>query len=192
MRRQLVPALGMVLLFTVLTGVIYPLVSTGIAQVAFHGAANGSLVKDANGDVVGSKWIGQPFTGAQYFHPRPSAAGAGYDPHTSSGSNKGPKNADLLATVKERVAQYRKENGLDAGLAVPVDAVTASASGLDPHISVANARLQASRVARERGMTESAVLKVVGEHTDHRPLGFLGEDGVDVLQLNLALDALGR
>jgi K+-transporting ATPase ATPase C chain len=192
MRRQLVPAFWMLVLFTVLTGVVYPLVSTGIAQVAFHDAANGSLVSDADGTVVGSRWIGQPFTGAQYFHPRPSAAGDGYDARASSGSNLGPTNEDLLTAVADRVTAYRTENGLDGDARVPVDAVTASASGLDPHISVANARLQAPRVARERGLTLEAVLRLVDDHTDRRGLGFLGEDGVNVLQLNLALDARGR
>jgi K+-transporting ATPase ATPase C chain len=192
MRRQLVPAVWMLVLLTILTGVAYPLVSTGIAQVAFHDAANGSLVSDANGTVVGSRWIGQPFTGAKYFHPRPSAAGDGYDARASGGSNLGPTNEHLLATVADRVGAYRAENGLGGDARVPVDAVTASASGLDPDISVANARLQAPRVARARGLTLDAVLRLVDDHTDRRGLGFLGEDGVNVLQLNLALDARGR
>ena len=192
MRRQLMPAFWMVVLLTILTGIAYPLLSTGLAQVAFNDAANGSLVSDADGTVVGSRWIGQPFTAAQYFHPRPSAAGDGYDASVSSGSNKGPTNADLLADVTDRVTAYREANDLGAEDDVPVDAVTASASGLDPHISVANARLQASRVARERDVTLDVVLRLVQRHTDHRNLGFLGEDGVNVLQLNLALDALGR
>src|SRR5262249_21449991 len=151
------PALGMLLVFTVLTGLLYPLVVTGVAQAAFHDQANGSLVK-RDGTVVGSKWIGQNFTDAKYFHPRPSAAGAdGYDPTLSSRSNLGPTNPDYLKTVRDRVAAYRKENGLAADAKVPVDAVTASASGLDPAISVANARIQAHRVATARGLSLARV-----------------------------------
>jgi K+-transporting ATPase ATPase C chain len=190
MRRQLLPALGMLLVFTVLTGLVYPLVVTGVAQAAFHDRANGSLVK-VDGRVVGSKWIGQNFTEAKYFHPRPSAAGAhGDDPTSSSGSNFGPTNPGFLKTVGERVAAYREENGLAAGARVPVDAVTASASGLDPEISVANARVQAHRVARARGLTLDPVHELVADHTEGRGLGFLGEPGVNVLELNLALDRL--
>jgi len=188
MRRQLLPALGMLVVFTVLTGLVYPLVMTGIGQAAFHDKANGSLVEQ-NGKVVGSKWIGQNFTKPQYFHPRPSAAGNnGYDPTLSSGSNLGPTNPDFLKAVRERVAAYRKENGLAADATVPVDAVTASASGLDPDISVANARIQARRVADERGLSLAQLLGLIDDHTDGRGLGFLGETGVNVLELNLALD----
>jgi K+-transporting ATPase ATPase C chain len=190
MRRQLLPALGMLLVFTVLTGLLYPLVVTGVAQAAFHDQANGSLVK-RDGKVVGSKWIGQNFTKAGYFHPRPSAAGEnGYDPTSSSGSNLGPTNPDFLKTVRERVAAYRKENNLAADRKVPVDAVTASASGLDPAISVANARIQAHRVADARGLSLAQVNQLVDEHTEGRSLGFLGEKAVNVLELNLALDKL--
>jgi K+-transporting ATPase ATPase C chain len=188
MRRQLLPALGMLLVFTLLTGLAYPLVVTGVAQAAFHDKANGSLVK-VDDKVVGSKWIGQNFTAAKYFHPRPSAAGDdGYDPTSSSGSNLGPTNPDFLKTVRERVAAYRKENGLAADAKVPVDAVTASASGLDPEISVANARAQAPRVANARGLTLERVNDLVDKNTAGRSLGFLGEKGVNVLELNLALD----
>jgi K+-transporting ATPase ATPase C chain len=188
MRRQLLPALGMLLVFTLLTGLAYPLVVTGVAQAAFHDKANGSLVK-VDDKVVGSKWIGQNFTAAKYFHPRPSAAGDdGYDPTSSSGSNLGPTNPDFLKTVGERVAAYRKENGLAADAKVPVDAVTASASGLDPEISVANARAQAPRVANARGLTLERVNDLVDKNTAGRSLGFLGEKGVNVLELNLALD----
>jgi potassium-transporting ATPase KdpC subunit len=190
MRRQLLPALGMLLVFTVLTGLLYPLVVTGVAQAAFHDQANGSLVK-RDGKVVGSKWIGQNFTEAKYFHPRPSAAGEnGYDPTLSSGSNLGPTNPDFLKTVRARVAAYRKENGLAPDAKVPVDAVTASASGLDPAISLANARIQARRVAEARGVPIEQVDKLVDDHTDGRGLGFLGEKAVNVLELNLALDRL--
>ena len=188
MRRQLFPALMMMVIFTVVTGIIFPLAVTGVAQVAFRDKADGSLVENADGDVVGSSLIGQTFTEPEYFHPRPSAAGDGYDPTLSSGSNLGPTNDALLDTVEERVAAYREENDLADDAEVPVDAVTASASGLDPHISVANARLQAARVAEERGLGVDEVLALVDDHTDDRALGFLGEKAVNVLELNLALD----
>jgi potassium-transporting ATPase KdpC subunit len=188
MRRQLVPSLIMVVLTTIVLGIAYPLAVTGIAQVFFHDKAEGSLVKQ-NGHVVGSRWIGQNFTKPEYFHPRPSAAGdKGYDASLSLGSNLGPSNPDLLKAVKERVAAYRKENGLAANVKVPVDAVTASGSGLDPQISVANARIQARRVAEQRNLPLPNVLALVKDHTDERALGFLGEPGVNVLELNLALD----
>jgi potassium-transporting ATPase KdpC subunit len=189
-RRQLVPAVLAFLVLTVLTGLAYPLVMTGVAQVAFPNRADGSLIK-RDGKVVGSRLIGQNFSTPRYFHPRPSAAGDGYDAMSSSASNLGPTNPDLIAEVRKRVAAYRSENGLPAGSAVPVDAVTASGSGLDPHISKANARLQASRVARARGLSLDEVLTLVSAHTDGRPLGFLGEPGVNVLELNLALDSRG-
>ena len=188
--RQLRPALLAIVVFTVLVGVVYPLVATAIGQVAFHDKANGSLI-ERDGTVVGSELIGQTFTAPQYFHSRPSAAGAGYDGSASSGSNLGPQSPDLLAAVAERVAAYREENGLGADVVVPVDAVTASASGLDPHISVANARLQAVRVAAERGLAVQVVLELVDAHTDGRSLGILGEPGVNVVTLNLALDDMG-
>ncbi len=188
LRRQLPAAIGMLIIFTVLTGVVYPLVVTAIGQVAFNDKAEGSLV-EVDGEVVGSTLIGQPFTAPEYFHPRPSAAGDGYDASASSGSNLGPTNPDFLATIEERVAAYRDENGLAEDTRVPVDAVTASASGLDPHISVANAELQAARVAEARGLDVDAVLELVDEHTSGRALGFLGEEGVNVLELNIALDA---
>ena len=188
MRRQLVPALLAFLALTVLTGVVYPLVVTGIAQVAFPGRADGSLV-ERDGAVVGSRLIGQSFTDERYFQPRPSAAGDGYDGAASSASNLGPTNPALLDAVEERVAAYRELNGLAAEAEVPVDAVTSSGSGLDPHISPANARLQAPRVAEARGLSVDEVLELVDEHEDGRPLGFLGEPGVNVLELNLALDA---
>jgi K+-transporting ATPase ATPase C chain len=173
---------------TVICGLVYPLVITGVGQVAFSSKANGSMVS-ADGRVVGSKLIGQNFTEAKYFHPRPSAAGTnGYDGDASGASNLGPHNAELLKTIAQRVTAYRKENGLASSVAVPSDAVTASASGLDPEISIANARLQAPRVAQARGMTTAAVLKLVSAHTGGRDLGVLGDPGVNVLELNLALD----
>ncbi len=188
--RQLRPALLAIVVFTVLLGVVYPLVATAIGQVAFHDKANGSLI-ERDGTVVGSELIGQTFTAPQYFHSRPSAAGAGYDGSASSGSNLGPSNPDLLSAVAERVVAYREENGLSPDAVVPVDAVTASASGLDPHISVANARLQAARVAAERGLPLEVVLDLIDDHTDGRMLLVLGEPGVNVVMLNLALDEMG-
>jgi K+-transporting ATPase ATPase C chain len=185
--RQLRPALIAVVVFTVICGLAYPLLVTAIAQVGWQDTANGSLI-ERDGEVVGSELIGQSFVSPQYFHPRPSAAGAGYDGAASSGSNLGPTNPDFLATVEERVAVYREENGLGEDVLVPVDAVTASGSGLDPHISVRNARLQAPRVAAERGVDVADVLDLVDEHTAHRTLAILGDPGVNVLQLNLALD----
>lgn len=186
---QLRPAILAVLTFTALCGLAYPLAVTGIAQVAFGDEADGSLlVRD--GVVVGSSLIGQPFTSPEYFHPRPSAAGDGYDASMSSGSNLGPTNPVLLDAIAARVATYRTENGLGATDLVPVDAVTASGSGLDPHISVRNARLQASRVAAERGLPVEEVLAAIDDHTTTRPLAVLGDPGVNVLQLNLGLDTM--
>ena len=187
--RQLRPALMVALVFTVICGVIYPLLTTGIGQAAFNDEANGSLIKQ-DGVVVGSRLIGQTFTAPEYFHSRPSAAGAGYDGSQSSGSNLGPTSQDLIDAVTERVATYRTENGLADDVAVPVDAVTASASGLDPDISIANARLQAPRVATERGTSLATVLALVDRYTDGRSFAVLGEPGVNVLELNLALDRL--
>jgi K+-transporting ATPase ATPase C chain len=189
--RQLRPALLAMVAFTVLLGLAYPLVVTGIGQLLWRDKANGSLIR-VDGVVVGSSLIGQQFTSPQYFHPRPSAAGAGYDAGASSGSNFGPTNPTYLKMVADRVAAYRAENGLGAGALVPVDAVTASGSGLDPEISVRNARLQAPRVARERGLDLDAVVKAIDDHTSERPLAVLGDPGVNVLELNLALDRLGR
>jgi potassium-transporting ATPase KdpC subunit len=189
MRRQLLPALGMVLVFTVLCGLAYPLAVTGIAQGVFPDQAEGSLVEGPDGEPVGSELIGQSFTRPEYFHPRPSAAGAeGYDAAASSGSNLGPTNPELLDEVERRVEAYRQDNDLPRDARVPVDAVTASASGLDPHISVANARIQARRVAEECNLPLDQVLTLVDDHTDDRTLAILGEPGVNVLALNLALD----
>ena len=183
MRRQLFAAAVVFLAFTLLTGIVYPLAVTGIAQVAFPSRADGSLI-ERDGQIVGSRLIGQTFDGPRYFHSRPSAAGDGYDAMSSSASNLGPTNPELLDAVAERRTAYEQANGRPA----PVDAVTASGSGLDPHISPANARAQAVRVARERGLDLTAVLRLVEEQTDTRSLGFLGEPGVNVLELNLALD----
>lgn len=205
MRRQLLPALAMLAVFTVLTGLVYPMVVTGIAQGVFKDKADASFV-EVDDRRVGSSLIGQPFTGPKFFHPRPSAAGDGYDGAASSGSNVGPTNDEFLYGaqddpstpdenesfdgVEQRIAAFREENSLPRETAVPVDAVTASGSGLDPHISVANARLQSGRVARERGFPRKEVLALVNDQTDGRGLGFLGEPAVNVLELNLALDKL--
>lgn len=187
MRRQLLPALRLLAVLTVVLGVLYPLAITGVGQALFSHQADGSIVT-VDGEAVGSSLVGQVFTGDEYFESRPSAAGDGYDATASAASNLGPNNPDLLATVEERAVGYRERNGLAADAEVPVDAVTASASGLDPHISVANARLQAERVAAVRDVPVEDVLALVDEHTDGRTLGFLGEAGVNVLELNLALD----
>jgi K+-transporting ATPase ATPase C chain len=189
MRRQLVPALMMTIALTILTGLAYPLVVTGVAQGVFSSRANGSLVK-VNGTVVGSSLLGQNFTHSKYFQPRPSVAGDGYDGLSSSASNLGPSNPALLKTVKDRAVAYRRLNGMAADAKVPVDAVTASASGLDPDISIANARLQVARVARVRSLPLATVLAAVGRHTENRQWGFLGERVVNVLELNLDLDRL--
>jgi K+-transporting ATPase ATPase C chain len=186
-RRQVVPAVLVVIVFTVLLGLAYPLLVIGVGQLAFHGKANGSLV-ESDGQVVGSELIGQAFTGSIYFWPRPSAAGDGYDAMASAASNLGPNDETLLADVEQRAVEYRQANGLAPDADVPVDAVTASASGLDPHISVVNARLQAERVATARGMEVEQVLDEIDAATEGPALGVLGEEGVNVLRLNLALD----
>jgi len=196
LRRQLLTGLRMTVAMIVLVGLIYPLVVTGIAQGLMSKRANGSLVA-VNGKPVGSSLIGQNFTDKdgnplpQYFQPRPSVAGDGYDALASGGSNLGPSNQDLIDAVQERVAAYRTLNGLAADATVPVDAVTASASGLDPAISVANARLQAPRIAKTRGLGNDQVNQLIDKHTQDRPWGFLGEQTVNVLELNLALDRTG-
>ena len=169
---------------------LYPLVVFGIAQAAFHEKANGSLIVDKDGTVRGSKLLGQGFTAKRYFHPRPSAAGNGYDAANSSGSNLGPTSQKLNDAIKDRVATYRIENGLKESDPVPADAVTASGSGLDPHISLRNAELQIPRVARARGLEADKVRTLVKQYTESADLGILGEPGVNVLQLNLALDAV--
>jgi|SRR5579883_1350841 len=189
MRRQLLPAFRMTIVLIALVGVLYPLAMTGVAQALFPAQANGSLIK-RNGAVVGSSLIGQNFTSASYFQPRPSAAGSdGYDPTASGASNLGPSNPVLLQDVADRVKAYRQENNLPADAPVPVDAVTASGSGLDPDISVANADDQAPRVASARGLPLSTVMALVNANTQGRPWGIFGETTVNVLELNLALDA---
>jgi K+-transporting ATPase ATPase C chain len=187
--RQLRPALLVAIVVSVIFGLAYPLVVTGIGQLAFNDNADGSLI-EVDGVVVGSDLLGQTFNSPAYFQSRPSAAGAGYDGSASSGSNLGPTNPELLTSVEERVAAYRQANGLSMDVAVPVDAVTASGSGLDPAISVANARLQAPRVAAERGLDPADVLALIDDHTTDRSLVVLGEPAVQVVKLNLALDEL--
>ena len=170
---------------------IYPTTVWVASQILFPAKANGSLIV-RDGAVVGSSLIGQPISEPRYFHPRPSAAGAGYDGLASGGSNLGPLSKTLIDAVARRAASYRLENGLPAGAIVPADAVTASASGLDPHISPANALLQAPRVARSRGLDERDVRARIAAATEGRDLGILGERGVNVLKLNLDLDGVGH
>jgi potassium-transporting ATPase KdpC subunit len=182
--RNLVTAALMTVVTTVLLGIAYPLVVTAIAQAAFPAEANGQLVEQ-NGRIVGSRLIGQGFTSPAYFHPRPSAAGSGYDATSSGGTQLGPTNKKLVDAVKTNVEAARKDN---PGSPVPVDLVTSSASGLDPHISPAAAEFQVPRVARARGLPETDVRRLVATHTEGRTFGVLGEPRVNVLELNLALD----
>jgi len=177
----------MTIVTTVLFGLIYPLAVTGIAQLAFPEKANGQLIKRSDGTIIGSRIIGQPFGGSGYFHSRPSAAGAaGYDAGASSGSNLGPTNQKLIDRVKGDVERVGAEN---PGKPIPVDLVTTSSSGLDPHISPDAAEFQIPRVARERGLSENDVRQLVNSHTEGRTLGLLGEPRVNVLELNLDLDS---
>lgn len=187
MIKEMFPALRLMVLFTVVTGLLYPGVMTGICQLLFSHQANGSLIAE-NGRVIGSDLIGQNFQQPKYFHPRPSAAGNdGYDATASAGSNFGPTNQKLYDRVKTSVDQYRKENPDFKG-EIPADAVTASASGLDPEISVANAMAQSMRVAHARNVSVQTVQDLVRTHTKERQWGLLGEPRVNVLSLNLALD----
>ncbi|MGV3618432.1 MAG: K(+)-transporting ATPase subunit C [Fimbriimonas sp.] len=189
------PALALTLFFVLLTGLAFPFVVTGVAQAAFPFQANGSLIRNSQGTVVGSELIGQPFASPRYFHPRPSAAGSGYDATNSSGTNLGPTNEKLLnglddgsfAGVRQLAETYRKANGLAPDAILPADAVTHSASGLDPHISLRNAELQTPRVAKARGMAVSEVADLVERATEPAFLGIFGEPAVNVLRLNLSL-----
>jgi len=183
--RNLIAAVLMTIVTTLIFGIVYPLVITGIAQVAFPDKANGQLI-ERDGKVVGSRIIGQGFSSPGYFHSRPSAAGMGYDAANSAGSNLGPTNKKLVDAVKANVEAAQKEN---PGAPVPIDLVTTSASGFDPHITPASADFQVPRIARERAMSEADVRRLVDAHTEGRQLGFFGEPRVNVLELNLALDS---
>jgi K+-transporting ATPase ATPase C chain len=183
-KQNLIAAVLMTVVTTVLLGIVYPLVVTGVAQVLFHDKANGQLI-EKDGKVIGSRIIGQAFSSAGYFHSRPSAAGTGYDATSSGGTNLGPTNKKLVDAVKAAAEAAQKEN---PGTPVPVDLVTSSASGLDPHISPAAADFQVPRVARERAIPEGEVRRAVEAYTTGRQWGFLGEPVVNVLELNLALD----
>jgi K+-transporting ATPase ATPase C chain len=187
--KETITSILTTLLLAVVLCAIYPVLIWGVSQLIFPYQANGSLIEGRDRKIVGSEWLGQNFTGAKYFHPRPSAAGAnGYDAANSSGSNLGPTSQKLIDAVKQRVADYRSENGLAADALIPGDAVTASGSGLDPHISPKNAALQISRVAKERGVSPDEVRAEIAKATAGPSLGILGEAGVNVLKLNLALD----
>jgi K+-transporting ATPase ATPase C chain len=188
MLSHLRPAIVSAGLFTVLLGLAYPLAVTGVAQAAFPAQANGGLVKDSKGTVVGSALIGQAFSRPEYLHPRPSAAGAGYDASASSGSNMGPLNDKLIEREKADAATLRAEN---PGVPIPADAVTTSGSGLDPEISPAYARFQAPRIAKARGMAVGAVEAVIARHEEGRLLGFIGQPRVNVLLVNRDLDRQG-
>jgi len=186
MMKNLITAILITIVTTILFGLIYPLAVTGLAQIVFPDQANGQLIRRSDGTIVGSRLIGQPFSGPGYFRSRPSAAGAaGYDAGASSGSNLGPTNGKLIERVKADVEKIQAENG---GSPVPIDLVTSSGSGLDPHISPAAADYQVARVARQRGMTEDELRRIVAAHTEGRTFGFLGEPRVNVLELNLDLD----
>ena len=167
---------------------LYPVAVWGIGQALFRDKANGSIIVDKDGTVRGSRLIGQNFTADKYFHPRPSSAGNGYDAANSSGSNLGPTSQKLRDSIAQNVADYRSQNSLETNAPVPADAVTGSGSGLDPHISPENAALQAPRVAKTRGIAVEKVRELIRQHTDSADFGFLGEPGVNVLTLNLALD----
>jgi K+-transporting ATPase ATPase C chain len=186
MWQQIVPGFRMMLVVTVLTGFIYPGVVTAICQLAFHDQANGSLVS-ANGQVVGSRLIGQDFKKPEYLQPRPSAAGNGYDPTASGAANYGPTNQKLIDRVKDSAAAFRKANP-DYNGPIPADLLTTSGSGLDPDISPASAGAQAARIAKARGVSVAQVLNLIAQHTQKRDLGFMGEPRVNVLETNLALD----
>jgi K+-transporting ATPase ATPase C chain len=184
-------SLLLTLVFAVLLCGVYPLVVWAGAQALFSHQANGSLVVDSAGNVRGSELLAQSFTSEKYFHPRPSAAGTGYDAANSSGTNLGPTSKKLADSIAAAVTAYRAENSLAADAPVPADAVTSSGSGLDPHISVANARLQAVRVAKARGVPPEIIATLISAHTEERDLALFGEPRVNVLRLNLALDTTG-
>lgn len=184
MKKQFTVAIGYTIVTTIIFGLIYPLLVTGLSQLLFPKQANGSLIVK-NGQVVGSELIGQSFSSDKYFHPRPSNAGNGYDPLSSGGSNLGPTNQALVTRVAQDVAKLQQEN---PGVPIPADLVTSSGSGLDPHISPASAAFQVARVAKARGVSEEQIRRIVAEHTQGRQWGVFGEARVNVLELNLELD----
>ena len=190
-KDTLTSILATLVLGLVLCG-LYPLIVYGAGQLFFPHQANGSLIEPTKGKIVGSEWLGQNFTSVKYFHPRPSAAGTGYDALASGGTNLGPTSQKLMDAVKAAVAQYRTENNLPSDALVPADAVTSSGSGLDPHISVKNAQLQAARVAKARSLSAGDVAAAIAKATDGRSLGIFGEPGVNVLKLNLDLDSAAK
>jgi K+-transporting ATPase ATPase C chain len=184
MKKHLINAILMTIATTVLLGILYPLLVTGLAQLCFPKEANGEMIR-RNGVIAGSRLIGQPFSGSGYFHPRPSSAGAGYDATASGSSNLGPTNAQLISRVNGDAAKLQAENPSHA---VPIDLVTTSGSGLDPHITPAAAIFQVRRVASERHAPEADVERLIAEHTENRQWGFLGESRINVVELNMALD----
>ena len=186
MKKNLITAVLMTIATTILLGILYPLVVTALAQVLFPKKANGELI-EANGKIIGSRLIGQSFSGPAYFHSRPSSAGTGYDPTNTNGSQLGPTNHQLIDRVKGDVATLQSEN---PSVPVPIDLVTASASGLDPHITPAAAEFQVSRIAKQRSLSEDVVREAIRQHTEPRQFGFLGEPRVNVLELNLTLDQI--
>ena len=186
--KEIRPAILMLILFTVICGGIYPAVVTGVAQAMFPKQANGSLALDDQGKPIASTLLAQNYAADKYFNPRPSAAGTGYDSTSSAGSNLGATSQALHDAVQQRVSDYRKANNLTADQLVPADAVEASGSGLDPHISLKNAALQLPRVAKARGLSEDDLKALVAKYTDGRDFGILGEPGVNIVKLNLALD----
>ncbi len=190
MLKNIARSFLLLVIFTIILGLIYPLVITGISRVLFPGKSSGSLIyKD--GRLIGSELIGQSFTGDKYFHPRPSAAGEdGYDPLKSGGSNLSPSNEEFIMTVEERADEFKKENSLGDNIKIPSDIVTASASGLDPDISVESALLQAERISRARNIPVEDIRKLILDNVENRELGFLGEPRVNVLKMNILLDNL--
>jgi len=190
MYKNILRSFLLLVIFTIILGFLYPLLITGISKIIFPYRSSGSLIK-YEGKIVGSELIGQNFTGEQYFHPRPSAAGKdGYDPLSSGGSNYAPANEDFISAVKERISNLRKDNNLEDNIKIPSDAVTSSGSGLDPDISVGNAILQADRIAKKRNIPVAEINDLIQQNTAKRMLGFLGEPKVNVLKLNLLLDNL--
>jgi len=185
---EIIRSIAATIVFGIILCGLYPVVVWGAGQLLFSHKANGSIITSKDGKILGSEWLGQQFTSDKYFNSRPSAAGTGYDATSSGGTNLGPTSQKLNDSVKAAVDAYRKQNNLPADALVPADAVTSSASGLDPHISVENARIQVARVAKARNLDPAKVQELVDKYTDGRSLGILGEPGVNVLKLNLALD----